>query len=77
MFQHLIVTLIFAVCLYLVIRRIVRYMSRARKGYAKCSTCTETSCPLHEAYKENYCKCEGHTTKKKMFFSKNCKKSRT
>lgn len=73
--QHLIVTLIFAACLYLVIRRIVRYITQARKGNAKCYTCTETSCPLHEAYKKNNRNCKRRSTKKNMFFSKNCKKS--
>lgn len=49
MFQHLLVTLIFAACLYLVIRRIVRIVSSARKGNPRCDTCTETSCPLRDA----------------------------
>ena len=72
MFQHLIVTLIFAACLYLVIRRIVRYMSRAKKGNAKCSTCTETSCPLHEAYQARNCNCGCSEDTDKHKALKNC-----
>ena len=49
MLQHLLVTLIFAACLYLVIRRIVRIVSSARRGEPRCDTCTEASCPLRDA----------------------------
>ncbi len=48
MLQHLIVIAIFSVCLYWVVRRIVRLVLRARKGDSRCDTCTETSCPLRE-----------------------------
>lgn len=49
--QHLLVTLIFAVCLILVLRRIVRIVKNARGGASHCDTCTEHSCPLREAAK--------------------------
>ena len=55
--QHLIVAIIFALCLYLVIRRIARIVSRARKGDPRCDTCTETNCPLHQAYAKRSCDC--------------------
>lgn len=72
--QHLIVAIIFTVCLYLIIRRIVRFISRTRKGNLRCSTCSETSCPLHQAYESTGdCGCGG--TKKKDIISKNCKKT--
>ena len=45
--QHLIVILIFALCICFVVLRIVRMVSRAKKGDARCLTCTEESCPLH------------------------------
>ena len=48
MLQHLIVFIIFAVCMYFVIRGVVRIMARAKKNEPKCDTCTETSCPLRE-----------------------------
>ncbi len=47
--QHLIVIIIFALCLFWVVRRIIRTVSQAKKGDARCATCTETSCPLREA----------------------------
>lgn len=47
--QHFIVIVIFALCLFWVVRRIVRMVSRAKKGDPRCTTCTETSCPLREA----------------------------
>ena len=49
--QHLLVTLIFAVCLCLVLRRVVRTVKNARKGASHCDTCTDSSCPLREAAK--------------------------
>lgn len=48
--QHFIVAIVFALCLYWVIRRIAHIVSRARKGEPRCGTCTETNCPLHQAY---------------------------
>ena len=61
MFQHLLVTLIFAACLYLVIRCILRIVSSAKKGEPHCDTCTETSCPLRDASrsKKRGCGCGG------------------
>jgi len=53
MMQHLIVSLIFVVCVGLVMRRIRRLMSQAKKNVAKCDTCTETSCPLRELARSN------------------------
>lgn len=47
--QHLIVALIFALCLYIIVRRIARMVSRAKKGDSRCSTCTDASCPLRDA----------------------------
>lgn len=79
MHQHLIVTLIFAVCLYLVIRRVARIISRARKGDPKCDTCTEADCPLRQANREVQCGCGcGNTATKGSRSNKktgNCKKS--
>lgn len=57
MLQHLLVTLIFVACLYLVIRRIVRIISSAKKGEPRCDTCTETSCPLRDAVRGKKCGC--------------------
>ena len=61
MLQHLLVTLIFVVCLYVVIRRIARIVSSAKKGEPRCDTCTETSCPLRDAArnKKRGCGCGG------------------
>ena len=59
MFQHLIVIAVFAICLYFVVRRIVRIVSRAKKNDPRCETCTETSCPLREAAKKR-CDCGCH-----------------
>ena len=55
--QHLVVALIFAICLYLVVRRVMRIISRAKHNTPHCNTCTETSCPLREATKKK-CTCE-------------------
>jgi flagellar biogenesis protein FliO len=52
MFQHLIVALVFALCLYFVAQRIVRIVSRARKNEQRCETCTEASCPLRQTVKK-------------------------
>lgn len=62
MLQHLLVTLIFVVCLYVVIRRIARIVSSAKKGEPRCDTCTETSCPLRDAArnKKRGCSCGGN-----------------
>lgn len=49
MFQHLIVTLVFALCLYFVVWRVIRIVSQAKKDDSRCVTCTETSCPLKKA----------------------------
>lgn len=46
--QHLVVALIFVICLYLVVRRVMRIISRAKHDTPHCDTCTETSCPLRE-----------------------------
>lgn len=61
MLQHLIVILIFALCLYFVVRRIVRIVSQAKKGDSRCINCTETSCPLRGASsKIKKCDCGCH-----------------
>ncbi|MBR6628626.1 MAG: hypothetical protein IKL03_01520 [Bacteroidaceae bacterium] len=57
MLQHIIVSIVFAVCLYLVVRRVARIISRAKRGEAKCDTCTETDCPLRQAGKNAQCEC--------------------
>ena len=79
MLQHLIVTLIFAVCLYLAVRHVTRIISRAKKGESKCYTCTETDCPLRQASKSSSCGCScGNTATKGSKNNKipeNCKKS--
>ena len=71
MWQHLLVGLVFALCLYWLIRHIVRYLSHVKKGKAKCSTCSDTSCPLCCA-QVSTCG-EGKHEKKKSVI-KNCKK---
>ncbi len=79
MLQHLIVTLIFAVCLYFAARHVSRIISRPKKGEPKCSTCTETDCPLRQASKSSPCGCGcGETAAKGSKNNKipeNCKKS--
>lgn len=79
MLQHLIVTLIFAVCLYLAVRHVSRIISRAKKGESKCYTCTETDCPLRQVGKSSPCGCGcGETAAKGSKNNKipeNCKKS--
>lgn len=59
MIQHILVTLVFAVCLYWVVRSIARIVSSARKGESRCDTCTETTCPLRNATrtKDDGCNC--------------------
>ena len=54
--QHLVVALIFVICLYLVVRRVMRNISRAKHDTPHCDTCTETSCPLRETTKKAKCK---------------------
>ena len=55
--QHIVVILVFALCLFWVVRRIVRMVSRAKKGDPRCATCTETSCPLRDVKsKKHDCK---------------------
>ena len=78
--QHLIVAIIFAICLYLVIHRVARTISRARKGDPRCDTCTETNCPLHQANEHSSCNCgckdiQGNKHKTDINL-KNCKKTR-
>lgn len=58
--QHLVVAVIFAICLYWVVRRILRTISRAKHNTPHCDTCTETSCPLREAAKKKKCDCGCH-----------------
>lgn len=57
MLQHLLVTLIFAACLYVVVRRVVRIISSAKRGESRCDTCTEVSCPLRDAARAKKCGC--------------------
>ena len=52
MIQHIIIGIIFIVCLYFVIRRVMRYLSQAQKGEARCNNCTEDTCPLHQAFQK-------------------------
>ena len=75
MTQHIIVTLIFAASLYLVIRRIARYVSQAKKGDAKCYTCTETSCPLHHTSPSKKRDLRDSSSRKMADITKNCKKT--
>lgn len=51
MIQHLVVGVVFVVCLYLIVCRVVRIVSRAKRGDGGCDTCTDTSCPLREVKK--------------------------
>ena len=48
MLQHTLVGLIFAACLWHVIRRIARSIKRVRNNDPCCLTCTDTACPLRE-----------------------------
>lgn len=75
--QHIIVGIAFAICIYLIARRIIRIVSRAKRGEAKCYTCTETSCPLHKAYEAKTCSHETSKTKKNELIAKNCKKTQS
>ena len=59
MLQHLLVTLVFALCLYFVVRRIVHFVSRVKQNDVRCNTCTETSCPLRKAGGAKQCECGG------------------
>lgn len=61
MFQHLIVVLVFALCLYFVVRRIVRIVAHAKKNEPRCETCTELSCPLRQTVKK--CSCKGTSSR--------------
>ena len=76
--QHLLVTLIFAACLWLVISRIARMVARARNNDPRCLTCSETNCPLHKAQEMQKGKCGCCKTdekeKKTKNTPKNCKK---
>ena len=71
MLQHLLVGLIFVVCVYWIVRHVVRYLSHVRKGKVQCGTCTETSCPLHGTQMRA---CTDGKHKKKGSVIKNCKK---
>ena len=59
--QHLIVIIIFAVCILLIIYRITQTISHAKKGAPHCNTCIEINCPLHQAnvYSNNHCDYRG------------------
>ena len=65
MLQHLLVIIIFALCLWIVIRRIIRMVRRARNNDARCLTCSETNCPLRHTHKSNQCTCGDTETGKK------------
>ena len=71
MFQHFLVGLIFAICLFLLIRHIVDYLAHAKKGNVQYGTCSETSCPLCGA-KNVIVEEEKYTKKGRVI--KNCKK---
>lgn len=75
MIQHIIVGIIFIVCLYFVIRRVMRYLSQAKKGEARCNSCTEDTCPLYQAFQKKNCDCSDKETPKKCDIIKNCKKT--
>lgn len=75
MLQHLIVALVFIVCLGLVIRRVIRMVTQARRGDARCLTCTETGCPLHHAHTAQASQCSCSEGKKRADIRKNCKKT--
>ena len=57
MLQHLLVILVFVLCLFFVVRRLVRFMFRAKRNEVGCNTCTEQSCPLRNVGKKQCC-CE-------------------
>lgn len=59
--QHLVVGVVFAVCLCLIVCRVVRIVSKSKRSDGGCSTCTDTTCPLREA-KKSVKKCDkpGH-----------------
>lgn len=71
--QHLLVTLIFATCLWLVIRRIARTV--ARNNDSRCLTCSETNCPLHKAQDTQKRKCGCCETDEKEEKTKNTPKN--
>lgn len=59
MLQHLLVTLVFALCIFFVVRRVVRFVSRTKRNEVRCDTCTEVSCPLRKVGKSKLCDCGG------------------
>ena len=75
MIQHIIVIIIFSACLYVVLRRVKRCFSQAKKGDIKCITCTEVSCPLHQTNQNKKCNCNGKAEVKKSDIVKKCKKT--
>ena len=70
MVQHIIVAIVFAICLFLIIRRIAHIVANAKKGNPKCSTCTETQCPLRQTYNDSLCECHRERNKKNKIAKK-------
>ena len=74
--QHLIVGIVFAICIYLIVRHMSRHASQTRKGNHQCCTCGDSSCPLYEIYATKKSENEDIATKKKTLTAKNCKKKK-
>ena len=73
MFQHLVVGVLFLLCLYFVARRIVRVFSRTKHEDSHCCCCTETSCPLCQASQTNKNRQECASKNKEI--AEKCKKN--
>ena len=55
MLQHIIVLIIFLMCLWIVIRDIAHMVRRARNNDPRCLTCSESNCPLRHLHKSSQC----------------------
>ena len=58
MIQHLLVVLIFVLCLWFVIRRIAHTVNRAKNNDPRCITCSEAHCPMLHTRKTSQCTCQ-------------------
>ena len=65
MLQHLLVTIIFILCLWMVIRRIARTVKRARNNDPRCLTCSDTHCPLRRTHESAQSTCHNKKTGEK------------
>ena len=65
MIQHLLVAIIFALCLWFVIRRIAHTVNRAKNNDPRCLTCNDAHCPLRHTREASQCTCQGTKTTKK------------